>query len=351
MVNHEIENSQTAIIQQQIIEVAQRLNQLSPSPEGVFRISVEKTKLDRFVEDLISGQKVEHLSHQLYPTSNDDEVHLLANALKRLMKQPGIQPLITETVREKMIDAYERGNQDDFLSAFNELPERNKLLLSEVFQVCDHVISLKDDNKMGPEALATCISPVLFKQPELSEIATASKINNQLLTNLLSKKNRAQLLEQVRIDDSQDILNAIDREVQTVLSKIDFMRELQQEIAQHAVWQVGLFGGKQIQTDKGIKITVPHTAAKMWDICQNTTVNNVDDNLVKICDLIENRDNPKGFVENIKALLKKFDFLNIFSRRESTETFYKDKLTVIREKQENSHGLSEETTDKLHKPH
>ncbi len=79
----------------------------------------------------------------------------------------------------------------------------------------------------------------------------------------------------------------------------------------------------------GTKITLPHHAAELYELCRKANADNVEQHIEKAYKIIHNRNLPKGFIDKLKHFLKKFDIFNLFSRQEGTETFYRNNENLL----------------------
>lgn len=299
--------------------------------EGIFRVSGSATT----IKDL--NKKV--LEANFESLDNIESTHDKTGLLKLLfrdLRDNGKQPLLNGDSRDALLKAskLEDSNTEKLeqvKQALSTLSEEDKLILSRILKLCEDASQHEASNKMSKNNLAIVMAPNIV---ELQGIGMDGFKEQQEITSIFTfmLKNQAAISQSLNVDaKAKDIESSLDHAIETD-PRIHLFNKLKAEIvSDDKQWEVGLFGGKTIDIDGNKKKVVPHHVAELYEVCKQSTLSTVDQDIQRATNIINDRNIPKGVKGWIKSILKKLDVLNLFSRKPSTETFYKDKLKDFKE--------------------
>ena len=152
--------------------------------EGLFRLSGTMAVVKGVVQGLKANPQLE--TSQLPDNQND-----LAGILKGMLREMPVRFL--EPVEAELLKVQ---SPKEAIAAIKgiiaKLPEENRAVLNTLFTFLADVASHVDTNRMGPDNLATCMAPNLFKDPDLSNPMMAlaqTKSQNACIAAMIANAN------------------------------------------------------------------------------------------------------------------------------------------------------------------
>jgi hypothetical protein len=289
--------------------------------EGIFRVSPSESEKQAKIREL--------LKENFAALSDKDEPNLKAGVLKQLIRDlRDIEklPLVSDPIRDKLLKANEVKSHEDKLegikSAIGDLPSEDKLILNNLLKLCTD-ITKQPKSKMNATNLATVIAPNFIKANPTDLLASFQF--NDVFQFMI--ENYEHLAPSLAITEVYKADTTTHKSPEPSLEQTLFP-SLKKEI-EEKTWDVGLFGGVTVDIGNDKKVVMPHHVAELYAICQRAKPDTFKQDVADAKAVIQQRDVPKGVFDWIKSILKALDVFHLFSRKESTETFYKDKLKLF----------------------
>lgn len=320
--------------------IQQVLMKANFSTEGIFRLAGSETTRQQCVDELLDPFTDNQIALK---ASNNDSV-LMAVILKQLLRDRELSSnrLFSKEIIEQFNKARDSSSPAERIKAIGKslqcLSDTDKIILNGLLDIADKVAAQSDSNKMTPSNIATAIGPSLFEEeplaisgPDTNPMAAIAhakaraeqtqKLNSDFAFII---QNRAEFNKYLKVDNAQELTTNLNESVQSIQTQgLELMTRLQATI-ENTDWKLGYGGGIKITLADGLtQKTVPHNVAKLYETCRSIDNTSLSDSIKQAQDIIENRNSSQGGWSTLKSILKTFDILNLFSRDNSTESFYK----------------------------
>jgi len=318
------ENITDQIRKKAILDVLATFNADDFKEEGIFRKSVENNDLTKNVDSLVDPLIP---NHEILVPNMDP--YLKAASVKQLLRElkKSHHALFNQEITNALVATRDEPKKDikleNVATALSSLSDANKLILSSLLTTCSDIAASVDTNLMTPTNLAVVIAPNLGTFGDTPAEMMASVQLNDDFTFIIENKDA--LAMSLQVEQPIQVKSKLDSAVNKGQLVISMFTHIKQEI-ENKDWEVSLGGGVTVMLDNGNKKTLPKHAAELYQVCQNTTLDNMAESMSKVDEILSNRDSPKTFIDWVKSLFS--------SRKESTKEFYKtteDKFNNLKE--------------------
>lgn len=330
------------IRKQAILALSELFNEDDYTEEGIFR----KSPLENEKKEAVS----QILNNDFSVLKSIKDPHLKAGVLKQLirdLRDKDKQPIFNDELRDALIKAMAQVNEETKLTEvkalLSTLAPEDKLVLTSILKLCANTIKEHDTSKMDSSNLATVLAPNFFNYPkDLSKILEFNAKFNTIFQLLVDKES--ELTDALSIEPSP-----VENEAPSPKNSKNMLFPNLKKAIEEKEWEVGLWGGVTVSINDKIKKVMPFHVAELYKVCKNSAPETFQQDIERTNDIINQRNIPNGVIAWIKAQLKKLDFFNLFSRKNSTEDFYvKTQQGLFKYRQEPE--LSEENTPPKHTP-
>lgn len=286
--------------------------------EGIFRVSVDKNNLDTNVKNLLDP-----LTSNASAAKADNQPHLKACALKKLLRDS--PALFDETCSKAIIQARDEQAIKERIAkigdALNKLPPADKLILSQLLDVCGKTTAEKEINKMTAKNIAVTLAQNLFTH-DPAPMQQIKDANEQVkdITFIIENRQALQVLMKIQELDPKQIKDQVNSAA---------TQEKTAVVEKNNKFKIFIVAGVATEINRHkyhSNIKLPEHYDEILKLCEDSKREpaNIDKNIDEINQIMKTATNPEPKLQKTSAFQK---LCNLFSRKKNTNTKILDNFT------------------------